>query len=169
MKPRLSELIDGELEADDARVVLDAVKRDADLRSRWQEYQLVGDILRGEKSLGSDITARVMAALDDEPVVLAPRAVRRQPWQRTLLAVAATLAGVVAVAWVALAPQGEQVAAERMAQQQAALAPVQTASQEADMREYLVAHQTQSSSLQFRGGTENIRTVAAGGRAAVAR
>lgn len=165
MKPRLSELIDGELGTDDARVVLDAVKRDADLRRRWQEYQLIGDILRGEKSLGSDITARVMAALDDEPVVLAPRAARRQPWQRTLLAAAATLAGVAAVAWVALVPQGER-AAEQMAQQQAAPAPVQTASQEADMREYLMAHQTQSSALQFRGGTENIRTVAAGGRAA---
>lgn len=164
MKPRLSELIDGELATGEVRVVFDAVKSDADLRRRWQEYQLIGDILRGEKSLGSDITARVMAALDDEPVVLAPRAARRQPWQRTLLAVAATLAGVAAVAWVALAPQGEQGAPERTAQ--AAPAAVLSASQEADMREYLVAHQTQSSALQFRGGTENIRTVAAGGRAA---
>lgn len=165
MKPRLSELIDGELATGEVRVVFDAVKSDADLRRRWQEYQLIGDILRGEKSLGSDITARVMAALDDEPVVLAPRAARHQPWQRTLLAVAATLAGVAAVAWVAIAPQGEQGVPERTAQQQAAPTAVLSASQEADMREYLVAHQTQSSALQFRGGTENIRTVAAGGRA----
>jgi hypothetical protein len=33
------------------------------------------------------------------------------------------------------------------------------------MQEYLVAHQAQSSSLQFRGGTEHIRTVAATGTA----
>ena len=158
MKTRLSELIDGELEAHEARAVFDAVKRDAELRTRWQEYQLIGDILRGEKSLGSDVTARVMADLEDEPVVLAPQPRQRQPWQRMGLALAATLAGVAAVGWVALGPQSDSTPVERTAQAAPAL---QAAHQDAaDMREYLVAHQTQSSSLQFRGGAENIRTVA---------
>jgi sigma-E factor negative regulatory protein RseA len=161
VKTRLSELIDGELEAREARAVFDAVKRDAELRTRWQEYQLIGDILRGEKSLGSDVTARVMAGLDDEPVVLAPQR-QRQPWQRRALALAATLAGVAAVGWVALGPQSDSTPVERTAQ---ASAPAPQAAQDAaDMREYLVAHQTQSSSLQFRGGAENIRTVATAAR-----
>lgn len=164
MKTRLSELIDGELEAREARVVFDAVKRDAELRTRWQEYQLIGDLLRGEKSLGSDITARVMAGLDDEPVVLAPRLRAPQSWQRMALAVAATLAGFGVVGWVALGPHGDPLPAEPMAQR--AVPAALTASQDADLREYLVAHQTQSSSLQFRGGTENIRTVAATGAGA---
>lgn len=163
MKTRLSELIDGELEAHEARTVFDAVKRDAELRGRWQEYQLIGDMLRGEKSLGSDITARVMAGLDREPVVFAPPPRRRQPWQRTVLALAATFAGVAAVGWVAFGPQGDAMPVERTAQ---ASAPAPQAAHEdaGNMREYLVAHQTQSGSLQFRGGAENIRTVATAAR-----
>lgn len=169
MKTRLSGLIDGELDTHDAAAVLEAVKHDAELRERWQHYQLIGDVLRGGGVLHRDITARVMAALEDEPVVLAPRRARYQEWSGTVLALAASVAGVALVSWVALGPGNEQgrtppeLAAAPAPVQVSAQAPAQAVA--GDMQEYLVAHQAQAGSLRFRGGTENIRTVAAGGGA----
>lgn len=164
MKSRLSGLMDGEVDAQEAAAVLDAVKRDPDLRACWQHYQLIGDALRGERSFDGDITRDVMDALGDEPVVLAPR--RREPaWQRTVLALAASVAGVALVSWVALgtqdagAPNSPPVAA---APAPAAIDAVAVAAPSASMQEYLVAHQAQTGKLRFRGGTENIRTVAVG-------
>lgn len=158
--------MDGELAQDDE--VFDALKRDGELRDSWQKYCLIGEALKGETRLSADITARVMSELSGEPVVLAPRRSSRAEWQRSVLAIAATLAGVAVVGWVALAPSAGQKTnaplAQSSAQQRAAVqAVVAQAARPAsrDMQEYLVAHQAQSSSLQFRGGTEYIRTVAA--------
>lgn len=159
MKTRLSGLMDGELEARDAAAVLEAAKRDAELRERWRQYQLIGDALKGGGALHRDITARVMDALEDEPVVLAPRRTAHRDWPRMALALAASVAGVALVSWVALGPRNENRAAADLV---AAHAP---APAQPEMQEYLVAHQAQAGSLQFRGGTENIRTVAAGGGA----
>lgn len=163
MKTRLSVLLDGELPGHDAQTVIDNLKCDEALRARWQEYLLIRDALKGRKSLDTDITSRVMASLKDEPVVLAPRLPTPRPaWQSSALALAATLAGVAVVAWLALgtgqAPK--QVAA--LARHEPAVVAQAPAVRRAsrDMQEYFVAHQAQSSSLQFRGVTDNIRTVA---------
>jgi len=165
MKTRLSEFIDGELPAHDAEVLFNELKRSQNLRGCWREYHLIGDALKDETWLDGDITAAVMRALQDEPVVLAPALSGPGRMQRTLLALAATLAGVAVVGWVALAPQQAPAPTGALvAQREAVVAePVRQASRE--MQNYLVAHQAQASSLQFRGGTENIRTVAATGTA----
>lgn len=164
MKTRLSLLMDGELEEHENKAVFDALKRDANLRGNWQEYLLIGDALKGERSLDADIAASVMDALRDEPVVLAPQASGRTEWRRTVMALAATVAGVAVVGWMALVPDGGQRPVQTLAQKEPLVVqPVRQVSRE--MQEYLVAHQAQSSSLQFRGGTEHIRTVAATGTA----
>jgi len=168
MKDRLCGLMDGEQPRDDA--LFDALKRDRALRDCWRQYHLIGDALKGESVLDRDITARVMAALDDEPIVLAPRKPVRRELQGSVLALAATLAGVAVVGWIALAPaqapkavvpvvHSETAAAQPVSARTNAVPPVRQASRE--MQEYLIAHQTQLSTLQFRGGTEYIRTVAA--------
>lgn len=163
MKTRLSGLMDGELDGADATTVLDALKRETPLCRCWGEYQLIGDALRGEKALEWDIAARVMAGVREEPVVLAPRRAERRDWRRPVLALAATVAGVGVVGWIALGPQPDRLApAAHLAMQQrlkAEVLPVKQASR--NMQEYLVAHQTQTASVQFRGGTQQIRTVAA--------
>lgn len=169
MKTRLSGLIDGELEARDAQAVLEAVRNDAELHERWRHYQLIGDALRGGGALHQDITARVMSAIAEEPVVLAPRRAWHHEWPRTVLALAASVAGVAFVSWVALGSRNDEI--RPAAEIAAASAPAQVAAQApapqaaGDMQEYLVAHQAQAGSLRFRGGTENIRTVAVGGGA----
>ncbi|OHC63451.1 MAG: hypothetical protein A2045_04725 [Rhodocyclales bacterium GWA2_65_20] len=165
MKTRLSGLLDGEHARQDEPVLFEALKSGDELRGRWQEYLLIRDALRGERMLDADITARTMASLRAEPAVLAPHAAMRHSWQRSALAVAATVAGVAVVGWVALVPQSNQVsipqasiAVQTLAQSEPPdVKPVRLDSR--DMREYLAAHQAQSSSLQFLGGTENIRTV----------
>lgn len=163
MKTRLSGLMDGELDTAEAATVFDALKREKPLCRCWGEYQLIGDALRGEKALERDIAARVMANVRDEPVVLAPRRPAGRDWRSPVLALAATVAGVGVVGWIALGPQPDRLApAAHLALEQrlkADVLPVKQASR--NMQEYLVAHQTQTASVQFRGGTQQIRTVAA--------
>lgn len=162
MKTRLSGLVDGELAKHEEGALFDSLKSDAALCRRWQEYLLIRDTLKGGAVLDTDITARVMQTLSEEPTVIAPRrVVPRQGWRRSALALAATLAGVAVVGWMALgAGQEPRLVATLAPQETAAVAqPVLQAAR--DMQEYLAAHEAQTSSLQFRGGTEHIRTVAA--------
>ena len=168
MKDRLSGLVDGELEGHDAQAVLEKLNCDEGLRDRWQEYLLIRDALKGRSPLDADITSRVMGSLDDEPAVLVPRPALppRQGWQRPALSLAATLAGVAVVGWLALGRNNPPQAVATLAQNQpvaVSAEPMRQASR--DMQEYLVAHQAQSSTLQLRGGTEHIRTVAIAGMA----
>lgn len=185
MKSKLSGLMDGELAEHEAQALFAALRQDSELRRRWQEYQLLGDTLKGERDLGVELTGRVMAALEAEPTVLAPQPSRRsEVLRRNLLALAATLAGVAIVGWLALgtspSSQHETVAqnaslpaAVTMAKNDgtsvrdaAAVIAARSAPQaSADMQEYLIAHEAQSSLLEFRGGAEHIRTVAAVGMA----
>jgi sigma-E factor negative regulatory protein RseA len=172
MKTRLSGLMDGELSEHEGQVLFAALRQDDELRGRWLEYQLIGDTLKGEKDLDIELTAAVMAALEAEPTVLAPRtSLRHDAWHRTALALAATLAGVAVVGWLALST-GQSVkpvtvalvtTTQREPAPVLAVQPVRQAS--LDMQEFLIAHEAQSSSLQFRGGAEHIRTVAAIGTA----
>ncbi|HEX8963386.1 MAG TPA: RseA family anti-sigma factor [Rhodocyclaceae bacterium] len=181
MKTKLSGLMDGEIAEHEAQALFAALRQDEELRDRWLEYQLVGDTLKGERDLNVELTARVMAALDAEPTVLAPRAAapRHDAWRRHTLALAATLAGVAVVGWLALgtnrttepsmvaqAPAPMMTVAKNegapvAAGSGAAVPVVQVRQASPDMREFLIAHEAQASLLEFRGGTEHIRTVAA--------
>lgn len=174
MKTKLSGLMDGEVAEHEAHAVFAALRDDPELRSRWREYQLIGDALKGERNLNVELTGGVMAALEAEPTVLAPRSSspQREAWRRNLMALAATLAGVAIVGWLALgssqSPQPENVAQNAPAQLAVAAAvPAAQSVRQAslDMQEYLIAHEAQSSLLEFRGGAEHIRTVAAVGMA----
>jgi sigma-E factor negative regulatory protein RseA len=103
MKAEVSALMDDALEDPSQSSVLNSLCRDPQLRQSWSEYHLIGDALRGSHRLSSDVTARVMKRLADEPTVLAPGAAarRRGPLLRYALPLAASVMGVGAVAWVA--------------------------------------------------------------------
>ncbi len=72
MKTRISALMDGELEGHEIADTLGELRRSEDLRSEWCDCQLIGAALRDESKLELDVTARVMAALELEPTVIAP-------------------------------------------------------------------------------------------------
>jgi sigma-E factor negative regulatory protein RseA len=169
MKSRVSALMDGELEAHELRPLLEQVARSESLRQDWRTYGLIGDAIRGEHKLEVDLAGRVMAALQNEATVLCPENVRKSnewPAGRRFMAMAASVAGVGVVAWLALSMPGTLPGTAPGAQIAVAAPPagVQLAkSQEPTrrMREYLVAHQTYAPAGQMQGGTRYIRTVAA--------
>ena len=87
---------------------LEQLLADSALQQQYSRYRLIGDSLRDELKgpLALDLSDRIMAALDDEPTVLAPKALRSSLWQRRLLpllrqssqlAVAASVAALVVV------------------------------------------------------------------------
>lgn len=95
----ISALYDGELETHEVRA---AIRASLDDYARWHTYCVIGDSLRGEPVGAPDMTARVMARIAEEPVVLAPRNLKPRPQSHPLLALAASIAGVAVVGWVAL-------------------------------------------------------------------
>jgi sigma-E factor negative regulatory protein RseA len=116
----LSSLIDGELDAQEAAAVLDALCRDPELQRRWSELQLVGDALRSVEVAAcheDGFCERVRNALATEPTVLAPRRPARPAWRRYSLPGLAVAASVAAVAFVAV-PLLRAPAPDVMAQKQ---------------------------------------------------
>ena len=74
MKDQLSALIDGELGIESAEHLIASAKAGGELKQCWAHYHLIGDVMRGEVNNSHSISARVMAALENEPIVFAPNA-----------------------------------------------------------------------------------------------
>ena len=168
MKTRISALMDGELEAHEIVDTFTEMRRSEEMRNQWCDCQLIGAALRDEPGLDIDVAARVMAALELEPTVIAPAHRRTDTWQRPLLALAASAAGVAVVAWLALAPGSELAPAREpvlaSAKQVPATLPAAAQTQSTPrLQEYLVAHQAYAPGGAMIGGARNIRTVAASG------
>jgi sigma-E factor negative regulatory protein RseA len=160
MSRELSALLDDELEIHEEPALWSSLKTDSQLRDRWQEYQLIGDALRSKPNLACDITASVMRELADEPVVFAPRVRPARTWSNTIMALAASAAGIAVVGWLALAPQGKGSSEVQLAAAETPQASVAAPSaNREDMQEYLLTHQTNAPELRFQGGTQHIRTV----------
>ncbi len=162
MKTRISALIDGELEEHERAATLRELSRTPGLRGEWTDGHLIGAALRGEGGLAIDVTARVMAAIEQEPTVMAPKPRRDVEWRRPALALAASAAGVTVVAWLGLAP-GADPARNVAAVPARAVAVVAQAPSTPRLKEYLVAHQAYAPGGAMVGGARNIRTVAASG------
>lgn len=155
MKTRISALMDGELEDHERAEAFRALRDDAVLRNDWSDYQCIGAVLRDDGDPATELTARVMAALDEEPTVLAP-ARRQGGWRRPVLALAASAAGVALVGVLALAPAPEREAPSSLAAAPTAKAPARLAVSPR-LQEYLVAHQAHSPAA---GASRGVRTVA---------
>ncbi|MFY9329731.1 MAG: RseA family anti-sigma factor [Georgfuchsia sp.] len=164
MKTKISALIDGELDDHEMHEVCISMRHDEALRRTSCIYALISDTLRGEPHLASEITGAVLDHLADEPVVLAPQRFSNfwrdhREWHRPLMALAATLAGVAVVAWLGLTSPLAQKGNPMAEQKAVALAPINNA----DMQEYLIAHQLYSGSISLNGDAQRIRTVSLNG------
>jgi sigma-E factor negative regulatory protein RseA len=101
----LSALLDGELGAAQASVVLDALERDPDLRGLWERYHLIGSALRGEAVVMTyrEVADQTRVRVAAEPTVLAPsgsrphRPSRLAPFAGVALAASAAFLAVFAV------------------------------------------------------------------------
>src|SRR4051812_9475993 len=125
MKDKVSELMDGELEAGAARRAIDLLESDAEALETWRRYHLIGDAMRHTPLLSPGFAARPGEKLAGEPTVFAPGRPRLEPrrWQAIPTAVAASVAAFALVGWLAFAPQAPQTAPAPMAQVQPATAP----------------------------------------------
>lgn len=152
--------MDGELEDHEVQASFDALRRNEALRGQWRQGHLIGAALRDEGHLDFDVTARVMTALEAEPVVLAPRPRAIRDWSRPAMALAATVAGVAVVAWLGLGAEPEPSSIAQVTPAPARVsAPLAQAPSTPRLQEYLVAHQAYASVGPMAGGARNIRTV----------
>jgi sigma-E factor negative regulatory protein RseA len=157
MKENLSAWMDGELSGQQARPLLTQLKRDAEMRSNWDCYHLIGDALRGVQ--GPDLCARICARLDAEPTVLAPQ--RRSTAEKLrwyALSAAASVAAVAFVGWMAL-PGMQQDSLQIAAVSAPEIKQVAVPAGEG-AADYLLAHQRYSPSNAMQGVAPYVRTVA---------
>ncbi|WP_018992326.1 sigma-E factor negative regulatory protein [Aromatoleum toluclasticum] len=175
MKDKLSALLDGDLDEQSAHPVFESMRRDGSLRTDWEAYCLIGDVLRGDGGGNASFVGRVMANIDEEPTLLAPppRAVADggRLW-RSLMPLAASVMGVAAVGWVAHTLYSDQghgagspVAVARSsaavvahtAVRPVAVAPTPFAVD--PTREYVFVHQAMSGGGPISGVIQHVRTV----------
>ncbi len=69
--------MDGELTNQDARKIIETLKKEDDLQNDWETYHLIGDILRQPETLPANITQRVKQKLESEPILLKPNKVAK--------------------------------------------------------------------------------------------
>lgn len=100
-----SSLLDGELGRDaQQRAVTEMLGSAGEDLDRFGRYRLIGDVIRGESGvLAVSVSDRVREALQEEPVVLAPRPVVPRQWLRPVAGLA--VAASVAAAAIVVAPQ----------------------------------------------------------------
>jgi sigma-E factor negative regulatory protein RseA len=172
MKEQLSAFIDGELQSGELQTHLARIKSDTELRRAWNTYHLIGDALRGNVS--PDFTSLVVARLHEEPAVLVPSRVSLAHWRLGwyALSAAAGVAAVTLVVWTAFPIwQAEtQVTARSADSARSSPGPVATVSvpatelkasiSDAEVENYLYAHQPYSHASAIQGVAPYARTIA---------
>lgn len=108
MDPKISTFLDGELDARDSRAVIEALERDTAARETWRIYHLISDALHDTALRTEGFSARFAERLAAEPTVLAPARLPAERKRWIALSAAASVAGVVLVGWLALAPAPER-------------------------------------------------------------
>ena len=168
---KISTLMDGELDGQQAQAQIERLKRDENLAHSWHVFHKIGDALRGERELSSDFGSRLSLRLKAEPTVLAPRFSAPRRIVTYALSAAASLSAIALVGWVALsgnplAPEPVQVAKVAPAVPVIpAAVPAPAAPQLANvpndgtMNEYILAHQGFSPSTSIQGVAPYIRGV----------
>ena len=135
MKDQVSALVDEELSLEDAEYLYTAIRSSETLSDSWTTYHLIGDCMRGSPIFKADLTDRIMQQLEQEPVVLAPKAKKAAYKTPTLWSVAASVAAVMFVGWMVL---------QQQVQTHGESAPAEIAQNVAS--EYLLAHQSMAPS-----------------------
>lgn len=174
MNEKLSDWVDGELEQEEGRRVLQSIMRNESERQACELYWLIGDALRGSAGDGRldvSVGSRVMAALEDEPTILAPRGPARSPAPPPALnrwfSAAAALGGVAVVGWMSLAllGGGNEPRPVAAALPQAVVLPVTAAASVpaagtlGGEQAYYMAHQAAAIGAPMPGVAQYIRTV----------
>lgn len=105
MKNKVSELMDGELDSQEAAALITGLKGGNNLREDWEAYHLIGDALRDSSKLSVNLSQRVSKQLETEPVILAPHMSKylTKPFRRKMvgLSIAASLV-IMITGWLSM-------------------------------------------------------------------
>lgn len=144
MSEQISALMDDEIAVEDAAHLIASMQSSKQSADVWSQYHLIGDVMRGNQMLSKDFKSNLMRQLDQEPTVLAPKAVQGSVEKTALLkdrlpakwSLAASVAAVMVVGWMALheVQTGTQAPAIEIAKADAA--------QQSIPNEYMAAHQS---------------------------
>lgn len=106
---RVSALADGELDHRQLDALLAQMRKNDALRARWARYHLISDALHNNLTRGTrlDISRRVSAAIEQEPVIFAPLWQRAFPSRRMVkqaagvaMAASVTAVAILGAQWV---------------------------------------------------------------------
>lgn len=158
---KLSALIDGELDDQEMERQLALLKQNNDAQDSWEMFNLIGDTLRGDSRISPDFSRRIAERLALEPTMLAPQRRAAKNVVRYAMSIAASLAAVSVVAWVAFSNNPLTAPGSPASVHLAGPAPAQLASinSQGQMNEYLLAHQGFSPSTAIQGVVPYIRSV----------
>ena len=100
LNEKISLLIDDELDSQQALSLLRTIQDDEALKSKLQRYQLLSQVLKNEECylLDSEFADRIHQQIRSEAIYFIPAKKTRINWQKTGLAVAASVA--LTVVWV---------------------------------------------------------------------
>ena len=168
---KISALMDGELDENEASRLFTRLKPQDELRESWDTFHLIGDAMRGDCRLSSHFSLRMAERLAAEPTVLAPP--RRRDTAKRLntyvLSAAASLSAVALVVWVAFSINPLSTPAQVVAKARAPavsqggataqVASIANVSSPGNLNEYLLAHQGYSPSTAIQGVVPYIRSV----------
>ena len=165
---KISQLMDGELGRRETKTTIKRLESDEALAQSWETYHLIRDALRREAELPLDFTRRVHERLGQEPTVIAPHMRLSHRVVRYTLPLAAGVAGVALVGWLALSFQ-DAVQPRRPRMVATTLQPIAGSCPACRRRrlpnrgavnDYLTAHQEFSPSTAMQGVASYVRTVA---------
>ena len=164
--------MDGELDKSLAQTVITQLKQDESLQARWETYHLIGDALKDHYLKPVNLCPKLKIRLSQEPTILAPRKFPSEKFKIAAMPIAASVAAVALVGWLAFPnslPQREIVVASTskpLPVVSAAVAPVISQSKQhapnksGKVQEYLLAHQEFSPSTTIQGVAPYVQTVA---------
>jgi sigma-E factor negative regulatory protein RseA len=166
MKSEISALMDGELDDKAADAVLAQVKQEDELLANWAMFHAISEALRRSDRgdwHSPDFFPKFRERLANEPTVIAPRQFLRSRSKPVTyaLSVAASLAAVALVVWVA--GFGESGERALLARKDAPALVGQTGETVSEyVRDYLIAHQEFSPSTAMQGVAPYVRSVSLG-------
>jgi len=139
MREKISALMDGELDGQQAGRTINAITEEEDLKQVWDAYHLIGDAMRANSHVAVNVRQQVAEQLAGEPTVLAPRRwlapVRTR--RAGAVALAASVSFAAVVGWQQLSHGN---GAAPLADHAVPVAAIQPAQQDHDDL-YLTAHQ----------------------------
>jgi sigma-E factor negative regulatory protein RseA len=154
MTQEISSLMDGEAAPQEADSAMRSCSASQEHKETWLIYHAIGDAMRGQSPRVLALPGEVIAALNDQPTVLAPR--RRaidSTFTRVAFAAAASVATLGVVGW--LGTQGGQGGSAPVIAKSAS--PLQAVSNKTilresapDVRDYLAAHRQLPSAELYR-------------------